>query len=158
MRSMTRFPVALVLLALAGCASTPDVPTTVDTTGMPNAELALRDSFQQVDREMTELGRTVLPSPAITAPADPVLPAELQREITFGWQGPLDDAVVKLANSIGYTVAIDAPRHAVPLPISVNVGPEAMFDVFRALGEAVGASATVQLDPLHHQVQVIHHV
>lgn len=158
MKILPGLPFTLALLALAGCASTPDVPTNVDTTGMPNAELALRDSFQQVDREMTELGRTVLPAPATTAPADPVVPAELQREITFDWQGPLDDAVVKLANSIGYTVAIDAPPRAVPLPISINVGPESVFDVFRAVGEAVGVSATVQLDPLHHQVQVIHHV
>ena len=32
------------------------------------------------------------------------------------------------------------------------------FQVFQALGEEAGTRATVQVDPLHHQVQVIHHV
>jgi hypothetical protein len=32
------------------------------------------------------------------------------------------------------------------------------FQVFQALGEEAGSRATVQVDPLHHQVQVIHHV
>jgi len=146
----------LALAGLAGCASAPDVPTNVDATGMPNAELALRDSFQRVDGEMVSLGR-MNPAPAQAA-AEPVLPAELQQRVEFSWNGPLDGAVRKLADSIGYAVSVQAPDQPAPLPIAISTGPEEVFLVFKHLGEAAGAQATVQLDSLHHQVQVIHHV
>ncbi len=146
--------VALGLSALAVC-TTPNVPTDVDTTGMPNPEIALRDSFRQVDAEMGSLG-TMAPAPA--AESVPVMPGELQKVVTFTWQGPLDDGVRKLADSIGYTVAVSAPKEPAALPIAISTRPEQVFQVFQQLGEAAGASATVALDPLHHQVRVIHHV
>ncbi len=146
--------VAFGLAVLTGC-TTPNVPTDVDTTGMPNPEIALRDSFRQVDAEMASLG-TMAPTP--TAESAPVMPGELQKVVTFSWQGPLDDGVRKLADSIGYTVTISAPEKAMALPIAINTQPEQVFQVFQQMGEAAGTSATVELDPLHHQVQVIHHV
>ena len=45
----------LILAPLAGCAH--DVPTTVDVTGMPNPEIAMRENIAHVDSEMAELGR-----------------------------------------------------------------------------------------------------
>jgi defect-in-organelle-trafficking protein DotD len=94
---------------------------------------------------------------AATAPTTPVVPAELEKPVQFVWSGPLDAGVKKLANSIGYSVAVSGPRNPQPLNVAVNVnGP--VLGAFQALGTQAGAIATVEVDPLHHQVQVVHHV
>jgi|HubBroStandDraft_1064217.scaffolds.fasta_scaffold00063_43 defect-in-organelle-trafficking protein DotD len=144
------------LVLLAGCSWGPKVPTTVDVPGMPNAELALRESFRQVDTATASLG-TLARTPPPRSEA-PVVPAELQKIVSFTWQGPLDGAVRQLADTIGYTVTINAPDHSAPLPIGVNTGPKQIVEILRDLGDAAGSKATVEVDPLHHQIQVIHHV
>ena len=155
----------LALALLGGCATTIPVPTTVATPGMPNPEQALRRSMQDVDAEMAELGRM---TPTVTAAssdtegaaslADPVMPADLQRIVSFDWNGPLDKGVAKLAASIGYTFYVTAPETDPPLPVAVQMSSVPVYQVFKALGAEAGARATVEVDPLHHQVLVIHHV
>ena len=152
-------PTLLVLLAagaLAGCA-TPvrPVPTTVVTPGMPNPEEALRQSIQHVDAEMAQLGQL---TPAQVTTSAPVMPEDLQRLVTFKWSGPLDQGVAKLAQSVGYTFFVTAPPGAQPLQVAVELTNVPAYEVFKALGEEAGARAAVELDLLHHQVQVIHHV
>jgi defect in organelle trafficking protein DotD len=145
----------LVLGLLAGCATVQPVPITVATPGMPNPEVALRQSMQHVDAEMAELGQ--LP-PAVAAPSTPVIPEDLQRIVSFKWDGPLDQAVARLALSIGYTFYTTAPPDAQPVAVAIEVSSVPAFQVFQVLGEEAGTRATVEVDALHHQVQVIHHV
>jgi defect-in-organelle-trafficking protein DotD len=123
---------------------------------MPNTEIALRECFWKVDAAMAQLG-TLGPPPMPTASV-PVVPAELQKMVGFTWQGPLDDAIRKLAGSIGYSVSVTTPKKSVPLTVAIDAGPEQVFQVFEQLGDIAGKRATVQLDPLHHEVEVIHHV
>jgi defect in organelle trafficking protein DotD len=147
---------ALAVGLLGGCgASVQPVPTTVVTPGMPNPEEALRQSMQHVDAEMTELGQYVA-TPVVSS--SPVVPEDLQRVVSFKWSGPLDRGVAKLAQSVGYTFYVTAPAEAQALLVSVEVDNAPAYEVFRALGEKAGTRATVELDPLHHQVEVIHHV
>jgi defect in organelle trafficking protein DotD len=148
---------ALLAILLAGCAHTRPVPTTVVTGGMPNPEVALRQSMQRVDAEMAELG--TMQAPIRTAAAvEPVAPADLQRIVNFRFSGPLDRAVAKLALSIGYTFYTTVPPNAADIMVSVQVQGVPAVQVFRVLGDQAGTRATVQVDPLHHQVWVIHHV
>ena len=150
--------VASILAAalLAGCAaSVHPVPITVATAGMPNPEEALRQSIQHVDAEMAQLGQ-LTPAPITTA--TPVMPEDLQRTVTFSWTGPLDKGVAKLAQAVGYTFYVTAPPSAQPLDVTVQLVNVPAYEVFRAFGEEAGTRAAVELDPLHHQVQVIHHV
>jgi defect in organelle trafficking protein DotD len=149
--------VALIMLSLGGCASTIPVPTTVETQGMPNPELALRSNMQHVDAEMAELGTMRIASVPMAANAAPVVPEDLQRVVNFTWAGSLDQGVAKLAQSIGYTFYRTAPPGAPAIQVAVQVQNVPVFDAFKALGEEAGTRATVQVDPLHHQVQVIHH-
>ena len=74
---------------------------------MPNPEEALRQSMQHVDAEMAELGQL---SPSVARPDTPVVPEDLQRIVSFQWSGPLDQAVAKLAESVGYTFYTTARR------------------------------------------------
>jgi defect-in-organelle-trafficking protein DotD len=157
-----RAPVILVLgaaIGLAGCAKTIPVPTTVVTAGMPNPEEALLQSMRHVDAEMAELGG-MQPAPVQTAaaPATPVIPEDLQRIVNFTWTGSLDQGVAKLAQSIGYTFYTTAPPNTPAVNVAIQVQQGTAFEVFKAFGEEAGARATVELDPLHHQIQVIHHV
>jgi defect in organelle trafficking protein DotD len=141
---------------LAGCA-TPvhPVPTTVAAAGMPNPELALQKSITDVDAEMAELGEM---NTTVAAPAtqQAVLPDPLQKTVSFTWNGPLDGAVSKLAQSVGYTFYVTAPQNAQPLNVSISAS-ETAYQVFQQLGADAGTKATVQVDPVHHQVEVIHH-
>ncbi len=150
-------PVLVAAALLAGCAQTIPVPTTVVTAGMPNPEVALQQSMQHVDAEMAELGTMRAPAFQTAAAAAQPLPDDLQRIVNFTWSGGLDRGVAKLAQSIGYTFYTTAPPNAPPVNVAVQIEGERAFDVFRALGDAAGARATVEVDPLHHQVQVIHH-
>jgi len=47
---------------------------------------------------------------------------------------------------------------AIPVDVSVTISSVPAYQVFQALGEEAGTKATVDVDPLHHQVEVIHHV
>lgn len=149
---------ALILFGLvAGCAApVHPVPTTVVTSGMPNPEEAMLSSMQHVNAEMAELGQ-LTPTP-VTTSAGQVIPEDLQRIVSFSWNGPLDQAVAKVALSIGYTFYTTAPPDAKPVTIAIQLNSVPAYQVFQALGEEAGALATVEVDPLHHQVQVIHHV
>jgi defect-in-organelle-trafficking protein DotD len=141
-------------MLLAGCA-TVVVPTEAATPGMPNAELALQKSMEQVDIEMGRIGRQGR-GPAVALPE--IVPNELDRVVSFEWSGPLDGAIQSLATTIGYTVAIRAPSNAQPLVIAVSKGPQRVYDILQQIGEDAGAQATVSVDPQHHTVEVIHHV
>jgi defect-in-organelle-trafficking protein DotD len=142
---------------LAGCAApVHPVPTTVEAAGMPNPELALQKSFAEVDSEMSELGE-MNPTIAAAAPPQAVLPDPLQKTVSFTWDGPLDGAVSKLALSVGYTFYVTAPKNAQQVNISISASSQTAYQVFQQLGADAGAKATVQVDPLHHQVEVIHH-
>jgi defect-in-organelle-trafficking protein DotD len=92
-----------------------------------------------------------------TETVTPIVPAELQKPVRFVWSGPLDAGVKKLADTIGYTVAVFAPKNCQALAVSVSLDGQ-VLSAFQALGTQAGSSATVQVDPQHHQVQVIHHV
>jgi defect in organelle trafficking protein DotD len=148
-------PTFLAIGVLAGCAST-HVPTDVATMGMPNAELALRRTLDRVDTDMTQIG-SMQPGGYAEATASPVVPAELEKPVQFVWNGPLDAGVKKLASSIGYSVTVSGPRNPQPVLVQVNIDGQVIC-AFQELGSQAGAVATVQVDPLHHQVQVVHHV
>ena len=148
-------PALISALLAAGCAGVNPVPTTVAVPGMPNPEEALQQSMQHVDAEMAELGRL---SPTVARQVQPVMPADLERVVSFEWNGPLDQAVAKLSASIGYTFYTTAPANAQPLDVAIRLSSVPAYQVFQTLGAEAGARATVQVDPLHHQVQVIHHV
>jgi defect-in-organelle-trafficking protein DotD len=165
-------PFAL-MLGLGACAATP-IPTYVDVPGMANPEIALRESFASVDAETGKLGRLDLKDPLPPAPAakpasapapatshlrrTAAVPGELQRVVAFQFNGSLDDGVTQLAKIIGYDVAIQAPPNAEPKPIVVEAVEAPVVDYLRSIGNAVGDRATVEIDPQHHQIQVIHHV
>jgi defect-in-organelle-trafficking protein DotD len=143
---------------LAGCAAPVyPVPTTVEAAGMANPEEALQKSIADVDAEMAELGEMDPTAAAAPSPVQPVLPDPLQRMVAFTWNGRLDGAVSQLALSVGYTFYVTAPPNAQQINVSISTTSETAYQVFQALGADAGASATVEVDPLHHQVEVIHH-
>ena len=140
--------------AAAGCATVTPVPTTVDVAGMPNAEVALQNSMQHVDAEMAQLGGLSAPPAAFV---QSVVPAPVERVVDFTWSGPLDAGVAKLAQSVGYTFFTTKPPAKPGVAVDVSLRGVTAIDAFRALGERAGSAATVEVDPLHHSVQVTHH-
>ena len=158
-RIATPVAACTALLAMSACA-TPNVGTNVLTTGMPNPEIALRDSMRLVDAEMTSLG-TLGAAPVRTA--DPVVPDELQKTVTFAYSGPLDDGARKLATAVGYRLTITPPPPPAagvavlgPLNVNVSTGFVTAYAALKALGEAAGSRALLRVDPLRHLVEVIY--
>jgi len=164
---------------VAGCATA--IPTTVDVPGMPNAEVALRESFARVDAETSKLGTMQAPPHIVSkstppekretpAPIRPrhegpvmanhrgVVPAELQRLVSFDFNGSLDDGVGKLAETVGYTLAVRSIANEQPKPIVIPASDAPVIDYLQAIGTAMGDRATVEVDTLHRQIVVIHHV
>lgn len=151
-------PIAVGLMSLlSACAGTPKIDPDVDAYGMPNAELALQRSIARVDAAMLDLGGMSVAG-RVSAPAGPVVAAELQRPLTFAWAGPIDTGVKALANRIGYRLVVTAPQDALPIIVSINMTNASALDLFKAIGNSAGTQATVIVDPDHHQVQVQHHV
>ncbi len=86
-REFRRAGVAVLMMAVGGCAY--EVPTTVEMPGMPNPELAMRESMAHVEKEMGELGH----SASLSNQGPVVVPAELDKVVEFEWSGSLDGAV-----------------------------------------------------------------
>ena len=151
-------PAAIGLLTLlSACAGTSKIDPDVDGDGMPNAELALQRSIGRVDAAMLDLGGMNVAN-RVSAPTGPVVPAELQRPLTFTWAGPIDTGVQALADRVGYRMVVTVPQNAVPVVVAINMTNATALDLFKAFGAAAGTQATVIVDPDHHQVQVQHHV
>ncbi|APT60124.1 hypothetical protein RGI145_22475 (plasmid) [Roseomonas gilardii] len=155
----TRLVPALIgMVALAGCA-TRGPTAEIATPGMPNPEIALRQSMEQVSRQLSQLGG--VSQSDLAARRGQVVPEELQRPIAFTWSGPLADGVRKLADAVGYRVvvsSVEGVERPQPVPVTVNLPATTVVDAFAALGEQAGAYATVQLDPASRTVQVVHRV
>lgn len=137
-------------LLVVGCA-TANIGTDVAMTGMPNTELALRDSMRVVDAEMGKLG-VLGTGPRI---AGPVVPGELQRIVAFNYTGTLEDGVRQLAGNVGYTVAVSPSLSGQgPAQVAVATGAVPIIQAFQALGEAAGTRVMVTVDPARRQVDV----
>jgi len=53
---------------------------------------------------------------------------------------------------------VTAPASPAAVLVAVNMNNVPVIDLLQAMGNAAGASATVVVDPDHHQVEVQHHV
>lgn len=144
-----------LLALLAGCAGVTPVSPDVATTGMPNTELALQKSMNDVHAAMAELNGVSV-APAAAQPA--VVAAELDRPVSLSWNGPLDTGVKTLADRVGYRMTVTGPQPSKPITVAVKVTNVTALSAFQALGKAAGSAATVIVDPDHHLVEVDHHV
>ena len=95
---------SLIACGLAGCSSVTPIATNVDTPGMPNAEVALQKSMDETSTELTRIGAMQPAAAVASKPA--VVPGELERVVAMSWNGGLDGAVRKLADTIGYRAAV----------------------------------------------------
>jgi hypothetical protein len=146
--------VGLFALSLAGCGVTPIAPN-VDTPGMPNAEIALQKSMDDTAREMTRIG-AMQPS-AVVASKPTVVAGELDRVVSMQWSGPLDGAVRRLGETIGYRTVVRGSAPQAGVNVAVDPAPRRVYDILHTLGDQVGDAATVRVDQQHRLIEVIYH-
>ena len=154
-RSRAPFLLAsLIACGLAGCSSVTPIATNVDTPGMPNAEVALQKSMDETSTELTRIGAM---QPAAAVASKPtVVPGELERVVAMSWNGGLDGAVRKLADTIGYRAAVSG-NASQAVNVVVDPAPQRVYDILHGLGDQAGAFATVRVDAQHQLLEVIYH-
>jgi DotD protein len=145
---------SLIACGLASCSSVTPVATNVDTPGMPNAEVALQKSMDETSTELTRIGAMQPAAAAASKPA--VVPGELERMVAMSWNGGLDGAVRKLADTIGYRAAISG-NASQAVNVVVNPTPQRVYDILHGLGDQAGDTATVRVDAQHQLLEVIYH-
>jgi hypothetical protein len=154
LRAASVIRACLLALALAGCGVTPVAPN-VDTPGMPNAEVALQKSMDQTAQELARIS-AMQPSAAVAAKPT-VVAGELDRVVSMSWNGALDGAVTKLADTIGYRAVVTGAAPQAGVNVSVDPKPRRVFDILQGLGDQAGESATVRVDQQHQLLEVIYH-
>jgi len=144
---------SLIACGLAGCGVTPVAPN-VDTPGMPNAEVALQKSMDETAREMARIG--AMQPVAAVASQPTVVPGELERVVAMSWNGALDGAVRKLADTVGYRAVVSG-NASQAVTVVVDPAPQRVYDILHGLGDQAGNAATVRVDAQHQLLEVIYH-
>ncbi len=107
------------------------------------------------------------PGVTIAAPAAPVrqslppidlskLPPELSRPVTINWNGPVDGAVQKIANMIGYKFLPSPTAPATPPNMLLDEKAKASALVFQEIGARISTYAYLNLNPNTRTVQIIY--
>ncbi len=155
-RNLRSSPVGpLIALMLSGCTTVVPISADVDIPGMPNPEVALQKSLDETSHELTRIG-AIEPSRAVAA-KPPIVAGELDRVVSLQWNGPLDGAVKRLAETIRYRTAISGNAPKGDVNVTVDPAPRRVYDILQALGDEVGAVATVRVDQQHQLIEVIYH-
>jgi len=142
-------------LMLSGCSTLVPIAADVDSPGMPNPEVALQKSLDETSHELTRIG-AIEPTRAVAA-KPPIVAGELDRVVSLQWNGPLDGAVKRLAETIRYRTAISGNAPKGDVNVTVDPAPRRVYDILQALGDEVGAQATVRVDQQHQLIEVIYH-
>ena len=145
---------SLIACGLADCSSVTPIATNVDAPGMPNAEVALQKSMDETSTELTRIGAMQPAAAVASKPA--VVPGELERVVAMSWNGGLDGAVRKLADTIGYRAAVSG-NASQAVNVVVDPAPQRVYDILHGLGDQAGAFATVRVDAQHQLLEVIYH-
>jgi len=148
------FAASLIACWVAGCSSVTSIATNVDTPGMPNAEVALQKSMDETSTELARIG-AMQPSTAVASKVT-VVPGELERVVAMSWNGALDGAVRKLADTVGYRFVVSG-NGSQAVNVVVNPSPQRVYDILHGLGDQAGDFATVRVDAQHQLVEVIYH-
>ena len=95
--------------------------------------------------------------PAAAVASQPtVVPGELERVVAMSWNGALDGAVKKLADTIGYRAAVSGNASRA-VNVVVDPAPQRVYDILHGLGDQAGDAATVRVDAQHQLLEVIYH-
>ena len=145
----------LIALTLSGCSTVVPIAADVDSPGMPNPEVALQKSLDETSHELTRIG-AIEPMKAVAA-KPPIVAGELDRVVSLQWNGALDGAVKRLAETIRYRTAISGNAPQGDVNVTVDPAPRRVYDILQALGDEAGAQATVRVDQQHQLIEVIYH-
>ena len=126
-----------VAVLLAGCSSGQERQPQPVAQGMAHV-LAALDTAGSVRFPMVRSGS--------------VLPAELERPMSWHWQGPLDRAVRIMATRLNYT-AIVPPANKVPL-VNIDRSNSTAAGLLDELAAASDEQARIDVDVIHHTIQI----
>lgn len=137
-------PIAILFLALAGCASAPPEPPAVD-----NASASLAEASYSVSRSLVSLSETAQaahPLPPLSSPPSPASYG-MAGLTSVDWSGPVEPLVRQLAKAAGYRVRVLGTAPAIPVLVSVYDKNMMLADILRDVGYQCGRRAAVIVFP-----------
>ena len=81
-----------------------------------------------------------------------VLPPEMGQPVSWYWDGPVDQAVRLLAKRLGYAIAIPPNPH--PPLIAIDQDDTTMGALLDEVAAAADGQAEIDVDVLHHVIEV----
>lgn len=134
-------PISLfVLLSISACAPRESEPQPTVDQGMAH----ILNSFDQVGAVRFPMVR-----------AGSVLPAEMNRPMSWHWSGPVDRAVLLIANRLGYQAEIPAAS-AVPT-VRIDREDTTIGGLLDEIAAASAGRAVIEVDVPNHTLRVIWH-
>lgn len=110
------------------------------------------------DQDMTHILSALDTTGAVRFPMvrdGSVLPAEMNRPVSWHWQGPLDQAVRLLAARAGYRTEI--PAHTTTPVIRIDRDDTTLGRLFDEMAAASADVAGIEIDVPDHLVKVVWH-
>jgi defect-in-organelle-trafficking protein DotD len=89
--------------------------------------------MDETAREMTRIG-AMQPSAAVASQAV-VVAGELDRVVSMQWNGPLDGAVKRLGETIGYGTTITGTVPQAGVNVAVDPAPRRVYDILHDFGD-----------------------
>lgn len=154
----------LVLLSLAGCATTKELPpfdrTHVEAVNSsPDngtditarlAEAAQRTANALENLASVEQART----PELYTPVVTDAPPELRLLLTVQWTGPWENLLKTMAERVNYQFRVIGKQPPTPIVVTVDAKQQPFVDVLRNIGLQAAGRADLVLDSQNKVVEV----
>lgn len=111
-----------------------------------------------VDQGMTHILSALDQTGAVRFPMvreGSVLPSEMNRPVSWHWEGPLDQGVRILAARAGYRT--DIPSHTAPPVIRIDRDDTTLGGLFDELAAASASTARIEIDVPDHTIRILWH-
>lgn len=124
-----------------------------------SSSLMLADAADRAARSLESLAaveQVRTPSASAAAAMIPNAPIELQKAVTFSWNGPVEPVARDLAARAGYSFRTVGNQPPAPITVALDITNEPIVQVLRDLGLQMGSRGDLKLDANRRTVEIIY--
>ena len=144
----------LLLLLLSGCSSMTDTSPLPETLSFQEKLLKSLERASLAQEKLARLEQALHPRLSSEWVDLKDVPEVLRRPFSFEWQGPVEPAVRKIAQHIGYQVRTVGVSPVVPVSVNIRVQKEACLLILREMGYQCRGKVDVHVDTASQTIEV----